>query len=93
VQLVNLRVTALGRQPGLTLEQRADPALQRMRLREVWFAETGPVPTAVHWRDGLVEGSRIAGPAIIEAVDSTTVVPPGWQTCIDARGYIRLSRV
>jgi N-methylhydantoinase A len=93
VQLVNLRITALGRQPGLTLQQRADPALKRTRLREVWFAETGPVSTAVHWRDGLVEGSRIAGPAIIEALDATTVVPPGWQACIDARGYIRLSRV
>ena len=33
-------------------------------------------------------GTRIVGPAIIEAMDSTTVVPPGWQARIDELGYI-----
>ncbi len=79
VQLVNLRLTALGRLPGLTLIQRSDAALARRHSREVWFAEIGFVATAVHWRDGLVPGTRIAGPAIIEALDSTTVVPPNWR--------------
>jgi N-methylhydantoinase A len=92
VQLVNLRVTALGRQPELTLAQRADPASARTRSRDVWFAEIGFSPAPVHWRDGLVPGTHIAGPAIIEAMDSTTVVPPGWQARIDDLGYIRLSR-
>jgi N-methylhydantoinase A len=48
--------------------------------------------TPVHWRDGLVSGTHIAGPAIVEAMDSTTVVPPGWQARIDGLGYIRLTR-
>ena len=91
VQLVNLRLTALGRLPDLVLAQRADPASARTRSREVWFAETGFAPTPVHWRDGLMPGTHIAGPAIIEAMDSTTVVPPGWQARIDDLGYIRLS--
>jgi N-methylhydantoinase A len=92
VQLVNLRLTALGRLPGLTLRQRSDATLARQHRRDVWFAETGFVATAVHWRDGLVPGARIAGPAIIEAMDSTTVVPPGWRAMVDDRGYMRLSR-
>ncbi len=53
VQLVNLRVTALGRQPDLVLAQRSEPAKARMRSRDVWFADVGFVPTPVHWRDGL----------------------------------------
>jgi N-methylhydantoinase A len=93
VQLVNLRLTALGRLPGLTLTQRSDATAARQRTRDVWFAETGFVATPVHWRDGLLPGVMIGGPAIIEAVDSTTVVPPGWRAAIDDRGYIRLSRV
>ena len=52
----------------------------------------GFTATPVHWRDGLMPGVEIAGPAIIEAMDSTTVVPPGWQACVDTLGYIRLTR-
>lgn len=92
VQLVNLRLTALGRLPGLTLTQRGDAAAARVRRREIWFAGLGFVATQVHWRAGLLSGRSIAGPAIIEAVDSTTVVPPGWVAAIDDRGYIRLVR-
>jgi N-methylhydantoinase A len=91
VQLVNLRLSAIGRQPDLVLAQRADPASARTRSRDVWFAETGFAPTTVHWRDGLMPGTHIVGPAIIEAMDSTTVVPPGWTARIDDLGYIRLS--
>ncbi len=92
VQLVNLRVTALGRLPALTLAQRADPDSARIRERDVWFAATGFVATPVHWRLGLVPGTLLAGPAIVEALDSTTVVPPGWQARIDEFGCIRLAR-
>jgi N-methylhydantoinase A len=92
VQLVNLRVTALGRQPDLVLTQRADRSQARQRDREVWFPDTGFTSTPVHWRDGLLPGMQIAGPAIIEAMDSTTVVPPGWQALIDDLGYIRLTQ-
>jgi N-methylhydantoinase A len=92
VQLVNLRVTALGRLPGLTLALRGDAASARVRERRVWFSGVGSVTTCVHWRNGLGPGSTIAGPAVIEALDSTTVVPPGWNASIDDLGYIRLAR-
>ena len=92
VQLVNLRLTAIGRLPGLTLAQRADPAAAKVRRRDIWFAATGFVACDVHWRDGLVPGTAIAGPAIIEAMDSTTVLPPGWTATIDPLGYIRMRR-
>src|SRR6202034_4170454 len=74
VQLVNLRLTAIGRLPYLTLRQQTVGAAARQRVREVWFAATGFAPCAVHWRDGLVPGTALAGPAIVEAMDSTIVV-------------------
>ena len=92
VQLVNLRVTALGKLPRLTLTQRADPDSARIRERDVWFADTGFVVTPVHWRSGLGTGTLLPGPAIIEALDSTTVVPPGWAARVDEFGCIRLGR-
>ncbi|MFO1025562.1 MAG: hydantoinase/oxoprolinase family protein [Acetobacteraceae bacterium] len=92
VQLVNLRLTAIGRLPDLKLAQPHDPAAARVRTREVWFPATGFIPAAVHWRNGLAPGAAVSGPAIIEAMDSTTVVPPGWTGRIDGLGYIRLQR-
>ena len=92
VQLVNLRLTAIGRLPDLKLAQLSDPACARKRSRDVWFATTGFVQADVHWRNGLMAGTAIQGPAIIEALDSTTVVPPGWTARIDELGYIRLTR-
>jgi N-methylhydantoinase A len=92
VQLVNLRLTAIGRLPPLLLARPGDAAEARSRARDVWFPTTGFTPTPVSWRPGLPAGTVIAGPAIVEAVDSTTVVPPGWTARVDDIGFIRMSR-
>ena len=92
VQLVNVRVTALGRQPALQLAQPAESDTARVRQRDVWFAGRGFVATPVHWRLGLAPGDRLLGPAIIEALESTTVVPPAWLARIDDFGCIRMTR-
>jgi len=91
-QLVNLRLTAIGRLPGLTLTQPPAAVPARCRMREVWFPDIGSTPCPVHWRDGLAAGETLAGPAIIEAMDSTIVVPPPWIASVDGKGYIRLRR-
>jgi N-methylhydantoinase A len=92
VQLVNLRLTAVGRLPGLILAQRGDATAARVRERDVWFSGKGFVTTQVHWRPGLTAGAVIVGPGIIEAVDSTIVVPPGWSARVDESGFLRLTR-
>ena len=92
VQLVNLRLTAIGRLPSLALALPPATAPARRKTREVWFPEIGSTPCPVHWRDGLRAGETLAGPAIVEAMDSTIVVPPGWIASVDGKGYIRLRR-
>jgi N-methylhydantoinase A len=96
VQLVNIRLTAVGRLPPLRLAAkipmpRHGESASR-RHREVWFPGTGFVGCLVHWRDGLIVGETLTGPAIVEAMDSTVVVPPGWIATTDDAGYIRLRR-
>ena len=36
-------------------------------------------------------GATLAGPAIVEQLDSTTVVPPGWSLRVDAHGNLLVS--
>jgi N-methylhydantoinase A/oxoprolinase/acetone carboxylase beta subunit len=35
-------------------------------------------------------GTRIAGPAIVEQIDTTTVIPPGHQALVDPSGVLRI---
>ena len=91
VHLVNLRLTALGRQAPLALVQPSRPEAARERVREVWFAG-GARPCPVLWREGLAPGAAIPGPAVIESLESTTVVPPGWTARVAAQGFLRLAR-
>jgi N-methylhydantoinase A len=56
----------------------------RTGTREVWLPEAaGFVACPVHDRDRLGPGHRIAGPAIVEQMDSTTLVLPGQAATVD----------
>jgi len=46
--------------------------------------------TPIYQRAVLAAGQRVAGPAVIEEVDSTTVVPPGWTAEVHASGCLVL---
>ena len=91
VQLVNLRLTALGRLPALALAQPSRPEAMRRGRRGVWFGGLA-MDCTVLWREGLAPGETIAGPAVIEALDSTTVVPPGWTAQVAGKGFLRMTR-
>ena len=92
VQLVTLRLTAVGRREDLRLARPGDPSAAKVRNRRVWFPSTGFVETVVYWRDGLGADTVLTGPAIVEALDSTVVVPPGWKISNDRMGFFRLTR-
>jgi len=89
VELIHLRATAMreekpprvwsfpaaGGQPG---------------YRRVWFGEDGPVSCAVYRREQIPAGAELAGPAIVEDVDSTTVVYAGDTLLADESGVLIL---
>jgi N-methylhydantoinase A len=50
------------------------------------------VDTTVYARDDLGPGTELAGPLVVEQLDSTTVVPPSWLLRVDAHGNLRLAK-
>jgi N-methylhydantoinase A len=74
--LVKPQITAIAPGP-------ADPAKAHTGERNVFFRSLGFVPTAVHRREVLEPGNVVAGPAVIEAVDTTILVHPGQRVRVD----------
>jgi len=82
VQLVTFRVEASGlvrkAQFAAQPDAGADASGAVIAQRDVWLPEAGgPVRCPVYHRDRLRAGNRIAGPAIVEQMDATTLVLPG----------------
>jgi N-methylhydantoinase A len=94
VETVSLRLVVAVERPAPTHEKHhpvrgtvRDAVIER---RKVWFPETGFVTTPVYDRDRLPSDCRITGPAIVEQMDTTTVVPPRAKLRGDRLGYLHL---
>ncbi len=92
VHVVTLRLSAVGLLGDPKFSEATGDGDSLKGERAAWFAKTGRVATPVHDRARLAAGQEISGPAIVEALDSTLVVPPGWQATVDEAGFIRLVR-
>lgn len=93
IQMVNYRSAAIGivEKPNLkplpidnnTVE------FEPIEIRDVRFdGNDNYVETKVYYRDDILVGSKIFGPAIIEQMDSTCIIPPGWVSYVDS--YLNL---
>ena len=60
-------------------------------VRPVYFTDTGFAPTPVYRRESLAPGQRLAGPAVVEEVDSTLLIHPGDVLAVDPVGIISLT--
>ncbi len=88
VQLVTFRVEASGVVPKARFEAQADSGADASGAlagsRTVWMAEADDfVECPVYRRDLLRAGNRFSGPAVIEQMDATTVVPAGWMARVE----------
>ncbi|MCC7427274.1 MAG: hydantoinase/oxoprolinase family protein [Alphaproteobacteria bacterium] len=93
IQAITFRLEAVGlvRQAELRAHPpAAEPvASAAIGAREVWLAEAkGFVSCPIYDRERLAPGHSIAGPAIIEQMDATTVLLPGQVAEVDA--YLNL---
>ena len=89
--LVNLNCSVIGHRPETDLSRLIDPTHRRATAepkdhRTIWFRE--PVQTPVYWRDHLPLDPAITGPAIIEQMDTTTLVDPGCRVRGDSDGNL-----
>jgi N-methylhydantoinase A len=92
-QIVNCRVRAVGLVGKPRLPEAADgdgnAARALKNSRRAYFAESGGfTDTKIYDRLLLLPGDRIAGPAIFEEPDSTTLCPPGYVARVD--GHMNL---
>jgi len=96
-EIVNLGMLATGLMPRVELSPvgvgERSPRAAHTGTRPVYFRETGKfTPSAVFDRYALRVGNVIDGPAIVEEVDSTTVVHPGYVAEVGAFGVLVLRR-
>jgi N-methylhydantoinase A len=92
VQLVNIRLRVVGNLPTLALEQRVSGESRPHKRRQIWLGGSFVLCT-VHWREQLAPKDAVKGPAIIESLDSTIVIPEGWVAKIDRHGFVRMTRM
>ena len=94
VQIVSVRLAAIGSIPALTI--RDTPAAGGSEAvksrRELWFRSTGAVEAMVYDRPRLAAGQHVPGPAVIESLESTILVPPAWQARMNQDGFVLLTR-
>jgi N-methylhydantoinase A len=78
VEIINMRLVALGRRPKLALPQLAKSAAPKPKeIRPVYFDRgNAPLDCPVYRRDDLPAGASMNGPALISEYGSTTVIFP-----------------
>ncbi len=97
VEMVDLRLQAVGVTPKPHVaaasadDRRAAPAGPTGRRRLYWGG--GTVEAAVYRRAALRPGDRLAGPAVIEQDDTTTIVPAGFGARVDPRWNVILEAI
>jgi N-methylhydantoinase A/oxoprolinase/acetone carboxylase beta subunit len=89
LEALNWRAVVAGPSPDLTitsgLEAGGATTPTAKKHRAAYFPETGRyVETPVYDRYRLDPGARLAGPAIVEERESTTVIGPGALIAVDA---------
>jgi N-methylhydantoinase A len=91
--LVNLHTAVIGRRKPVPLAAFGRNAVKRgakpapVETRRVWF-EAGWRATPVYRRERLAAGARLAGPAIVEQLDTTIVIEPGNRAVADRLGNL-----
>ena len=91
VQLVNVRLSAVGDIPSIPLAQPTGDGRADKGCRTIWFRAHGRVDAQVLDRARMAPDQMTAGPAIIESLESTILVPPDWTARMDGDGLIHLT--
>ena len=92
--LVNLLTMVIGRRRAFPLASLLDATARVGDARvgeRALFAEGSWHSATVWQREKLAEGARIAGPAIIQQADATTVLEPRSEAVVDAIGNLRIT--
>jgi N-methylhydantoinase A len=79
VEVVTARIVAGGRFERTALAAASGSAARDPESRDVRFAgETRGRATSIVHRATIRAGDTLSGPAVVEQLDTTTLIPPGW---------------
>jgi 5-oxoprolinase (ATP-hydrolysing) len=96
IEITEVRVVALGEETvSAQLLAPTGGKAERHATRRIYFGAAGRVDTPVYRREALPEGTRLTGPALIEEMDSTTLLHPNDIAEVRADGSlaVRLSDI
>jgi N-methylhydantoinase A len=94
--LVNLVTSVIGRRRPFPLGALLDHAKRNASVAEArlgtrpLYADGAWHEAAVYAREALPADARIAGPAVVQQFDATTVIEPGAVATVDAIGNLRI---
>jgi len=89
--LVNLNTSVIGKRRPFALSALLGAARGEARIGTRRLYADGAWHDAAVWqREALAEGARVAGPAILQQADATTVLEPGSEAIVDAIGNLRI---
>ena len=93
IELIRLAVIASGEAPSFArLPGVPEQEGTETRERDVFFPDAGFVSARILRREALEPGADLEGPAIVEFMDSTVVVPPGWTLSAREDGILEVAR-
>ncbi len=96
-RIVNVNCSVVGVSEPVNLSALVDAsgrkAVAEARDRRVVVFEDGAMETPVYWRDHLPLDAVIEGPAVIEQMDTTVLIEPGWVARGDALGNLVVEAV
>ncbi|MCH8863898.1 MAG: hydantoinase/oxoprolinase family protein [Chloroflexi bacterium] len=96
VEVANLKLSVTGLIPKPRLKElpkgAEDPAAALRMRRKVHFSESGGfIECPAYDRYRLTQGNVVKGPAIVEDIDATTVIHPGYQVEVGRYGQLKLT--
>jgi len=95
VHIISIRVAAIGATAPLAIRDAvACSGTDAVKAkRRAWFRETGVIEAAIYDRKRMAAGLQVTGPAVIESLESTILVPPGWRAEMNEDGFVLLTRL
>lgn len=95
VELVNVRLSVCIRRspPPARVPAKVTGSIDDavVASRDVWFAGTGYAATPVYRRERLPTETELVGPAVVEQMDATTIVPPDAVLAVDQWSNMRVA--
>ena len=91
MELIHFNVSVIGETPKITLPALNSPSTNgasNRTFRQVYFEGKGSIECPIYLREAQAAGTVIKGPAVVDDVDSTVVLPAEKQLSITEQGLL-----